>query len=58
VATAKIHELDLATGVDGKQRLLNTSAGVTVGDVSIDTSLSYVIASATDGRVYAFTFPF
>jgi len=54
----KIHELDLATGVDGKQRLLNTSAGVTVGDVSIDTSLSYVIASATDGRVYAFTFPF
>jgi len=54
----KIHELDLATGVDGKQRLLNTSVGVTVGDVSIDTSLSYVIASATDGRVYAFTFPF
>jgi hypothetical protein len=54
----KIHELDLATGVDGKQRLLNASAGVTVGDVSIDTSLSYVIASATDGRVYAFKFPF
>jgi len=54
----KIHELDLATGVDGKQRLLNSSSGVTVGDVSIDTTLSYVIASATDGRVYAFTFPF
>ena len=54
----KIHELDLATGVDGKQRVLNSSAGVTVGDVSIDTTLSYVIASATDGRVYAFRFPF
>jgi len=54
----EIHELDLVTGVDGKQRLLNPSAGVTVGDVSIDTSLSYVIASATDGRVYAFTYPF
>ena len=54
----KIHELDLATGVDGKQRVLNSSVGVTVGDVSIDTTLSYVIASATDGRVYAFRFPF
>jgi hypothetical protein len=54
----KIHELDLATGVDGKQRVLNSSGGVTVGDVSIDTTLSYVIASATDGRVYAFRFPF
>ncbi|HET9804362.1 MAG TPA: hypothetical protein VFP96_14080, partial [Candidatus Acidoferrum sp.] len=54
----KIHELDLATGVDGKQRVLNPTAGVTVGDVSIDTTLSYVIAAATDGRVYAFTFPF
>lgn len=54
----KIHELDLATGVDAKQRVLNPSAGVTVGDVSIDTTLSYVIAAATDGRIYAFKFPF
>ncbi len=54
----KIHELDLATGADGKQRVLNPSTGVTVGDVSIDTTLSYVIAAATDGRIYAFQFPF
>lgn len=54
----KIHELSLTTGVDAKQRLLNPSAGVTVGDVSIDTTLSYVIAAATDGRIYAFKFPF
>lgn len=54
----KIHELDVATGVDGKQRVLNPTAGVTVGDVSIDTTLSYVIAAATDGRIYAFKFPF
>ena len=52
----KIHELDLATGVDGKQRLLNTS--VIVGDVGIDTVLSLALASASDGRSYAFTIPF
>jgi len=52
----KIHELDLATGVDGKQRLLNTS--VTVGDVGIDTVLSLALASASDGRCYAFAIPF
>ena len=52
----KIHELDLATGVDGKQRLLNPSA--TVGDVGIDVTLSYVLASASDGRIYAFAYPF
>jgi hypothetical protein len=52
----KIHELDLATGVDGKQRLLNPTA--TVGDVGIDVTLSYVMASASDGRIYAFAYPF
>jgi len=52
----KIHELDLATGVDAKQRLLNTS--VTVGDVGIDTVLSLALASASDGRCYAFAIPF
>ncbi len=52
----KIHELDLATGVDGKQRLLNPTT--TVGDVGIDVTLSYVLASASDGRIYAFAYPF
>ncbi len=52
----KIHELDLNTGVDGKQRLLNTS--VTVGDVGIDLVLNNVLASASDGRSYAFAIPF
>jgi hypothetical protein len=55
-ADGKIHELDLATGVDGKQRLLNPTA--TVGDVAIDVTLSYVLASASDGRIYAFAYPF
>jgi len=52
----KIHELDVNTGVDGKQRLLNTS--VTVGDVGIDLVLNNVLASASDGRSYAYAIPF
>jgi len=52
----KIHELDVNTGVDGKQRLLNTS--VIVGDVGIDLVLNRVVASASDGRSYAFSIPF
>jgi len=52
----KIHELDLVTGTDAKQRLLNPTA--TVGDVGIDVTLNYVLASASDGRIYAFTIPF
>lgn len=52
----KIHELDLATGVDSKQRLLNPTA--TVGDVALDVTLSRVIAAASDGRIYAFAYPF
>ena len=52
----KIHELDVNTGVDGKQRLLNTS--VTVGDVGLDLVLNNVLASASDGRSYAFAIPF
>src|SRR5258708_34920639 len=48
----KIHELDVNTGVDGKQLLLNTS--VTVGDVGIDLVLINVRASASDGQRYAF----
>lgn len=52
----KIHELDLATGADSKQRLLNPTA--TVGDVGMDVTLGYVLASASDGRIYAFAFPF
>ena len=52
----KIHELDVNTGVDAKQRLLNTS--VTVGDVGIDLVLNNVLASASDGRSYAYAIPF
>jgi len=36
--------------------VVNTS--VTVGDVGIDTVLSLALASASDGRCYAFAIPF
>ncbi|MGH9775236.1 MAG: DNRLRE domain-containing protein [Candidatus Acidiferrales bacterium] len=52
----KIHELNSTTGVDGKQRIVDTAA--TVGDPALDLFLNRVIVGSTDGRVYAFTFPF
>lgn len=57
-ADGKIHELNLSTGVDAKQRVLDPAAGVSVGDVAIDIVLSRVFASSSDGRGYAFTYPF
>ena len=54
----KVHELNLFTGVDQKQRVLDPLAGVTVGDIGIDVTLSRVFASATDGHGYAFGYPF
>jgi outer membrane protein assembly factor BamB len=57
-ADGKIHELDLSTGVDCKQRTVNLGQPSVVGDPSVDVSLSLIYASATDQRIYAFAFPF
>jgi hypothetical protein len=54
----KIHELDLSTGADTKQRIVNVGQPSVVGDPSVDVSLSLIYVSATDGRTYAFAFPF
>jgi hypothetical protein len=54
----KIHELDLSTGADGKQRTVNLGQPSVVGDPSVDVSLSLIYVSATDQRIYAFAFPF
>ena len=54
----KIHELDLSTGADGKQRTVNLGLPSVVGDPSVDVSLSLIYVSATDQRIYAFAFPF
>jgi hypothetical protein len=54
----KIHEMDLDTGADGKQRTVNLGLPSVVGDPSVDVSLSLIYVSATDQRIYAFAFPF
>jgi outer membrane protein assembly factor BamB len=53
-----IHELNLSTGADGKQRTVNLGLPGVVGDPSVDVSLSLIYVSATDQRIYAFAFPF
>jgi outer membrane protein assembly factor BamB len=56
----KLHELLLSTGVDetASARIVDTAAGVVVGDPTLDTTLNKVFVGASDGRVYAFSFPF
>jgi len=57
-ADGKLHELVLATGNDTNQRVVNPVESVTVGDPSLDVVLSRIYVSASDGRVYAFSYPF
>jgi hypothetical protein len=57
-ADGKIHELDLVTGVDGKQRTANTGQPGVVGDPSLDLTLSRIYVSTNDQRAYGFAFPF
>jgi hypothetical protein len=54
----KIHEIDLATGVDAKQRSANPGQPSLVGDPSLDVSLSLIYVGTTDQRIYAFSYPF
>jgi hypothetical protein len=54
----KVHELDLVTGVDGKQRTANTGQPGIVGDPSLDLTLSRIYISTNDQRAYGFAFPF
>ncbi len=57
-ADGKIHELDLVTGVDGKQRTANTGQPGIVGDPALDVTLSRIYISTNDQRAYGFAFPF
>ena len=54
----KIHELDIVTGVDGKQRTANTGQPGIVGDPALDTVLSRIYISTNDQRAYGFVYPF
>lgn len=56
-----IHEIDLATGVDDYQMVVNsvnTGTGAAVGDPAIDVVLNRIYISTTDQRAYGFAVPF
>jgi hypothetical protein len=57
-ADGKIHELDVVTGTDGKQRTANTGQPGIVGDPALDLTLSRIYISTNDQRAYGFAFPF
>jgi hypothetical protein len=52
----KVHELDMGTGVDGKQ--LSLPGALAVGTPTVDTSVSRLHVGTQDGRVCAFPVPF
>ncbi len=52
----KIHQLRVSDGVDEAQRIVDPTA--TVSDPSLDVTLSRLYVGATNGRIFAFTFPF
>jgi outer membrane protein assembly factor BamB len=54
----KIHEMDVVTGSDGKQRSVNQTKPTVVGDPSVDAPLSRIYVCTTDQRMYAFAIPF
>ena len=57
-ADGKIHELDVVTGVDGKQQAVIQGQPSVVGDLSVDVSLTRIYVGTTDQHMYAFAVPF
>ncbi|MHB8527751.1 MAG: outer membrane protein assembly factor BamB family protein, partial [Candidatus Acidiferrales bacterium] len=53
-----IHELDLTSGADIRDEIVNIGQPGFVGDPSLDLSLMRIYVSTTDQRMYAFPFPF
>jgi len=52
----KLHELDMGTGVDGRQ--VSLPGALAVGTPTVDTSVSRLHVGTQDGRVCAFPVPF
>jgi outer membrane protein assembly factor BamB len=52
----KIHEINITTGVDQKQRTITGTP--TAGDPSLDYTNNRLYVGASDGNVYAFDVPF
>lgn len=54
----KLYELLLSNGIIDNTRIVDPAAGVIVGTPTLDVVSNKVIVGASDGRVYAFAFPF
>ncbi len=52
----KVHELEMATGVDGRQ--ISLPGALAIGTPTVDTSVSRLHVGTQDGRVCAFQVPF
>lgn len=52
----KLHELDITTGVDGKQ--LSLPGALAIGTPTVDNTVSRLHVGTQDGRICAFTVPF
>lgn len=51
-----IYQFDVATGTVDGSRVLDPNT--TIGDLAMDLDLNIIMAGSTDGRIYAFKFPF
>jgi hypothetical protein len=54
----KLYEYFVSTGLVDNTRIVDPAAGVIVGTPTLDVVSNKAIVGASDGRVYAFTFPF
>ena len=53
-----IHELNMNTGADIRDLVVNTGQPGVIGDPSLDLTLNRIYVSTNDQRMYSFPFPF
>ena len=54
----KLYEYVVSSGIPDNTRIVDQASGVIVGTPTLDVISNKVIVGASDGRIYAFTFPF
>jgi hypothetical protein len=57
-ADGKIHELDITSGTDLKDVIVDTGTPGVVGDPALDITLSNIYVSTSDQHAYGFIYPF
>ena len=56
--SGRLSEFLVSNGTPSNTRIVDTAAGVIIGTPTLDVNSNKVIVGASDGRIYAFTFPF